>query len=80
MSIPFHRLPLIGLLACSGIVVSAAQANEPAAVEKQEAAASLETTSIEELVSVVRDSIVTIRHTGRDGDEQGLGTGFVIDA
>ena len=80
MSIPFHRLPLIGLLACSGIVVSAAKANEPAAVEKQEAAASLETTSIEELVSVVRDSIVTIRHTGRDGDEQGLGTGFVIDA
>lgn len=40
---------------------------------------SLETTSVEELVSVVRNSIVTIRHTGRDGDQQGLGTGFVVD-
>jgi S1-C subfamily serine protease len=34
---------------------------------------------VEELVSVVRNSIVTIRHTGRDGDQQGLGTGFVVD-
>jgi len=35
---------------------------------------------VEALVSATRDSIVTIRHTGRDGNEQGLGTGFVIDA
>ena len=75
-----HRLPLIWLTVWPGIVVSTALAGGPEAVSEQQAAASIETTSVEELVSVVRDSIVTIRHTGRNGDEQGLGTGFVIDA
>ena len=80
MSTLCHRLPLIWLAVWPGIVVSTALAGGPEVVSEQQAAASIETTSVEELVSVVRDSIVTIRHTGRDGDEQGLGTGFVIDA
>lgn len=47
---------------------------EPAAVE------AIENASVEELVTIVRNSIVTIRHSRRDGGEQGLGTGFVIGA
>ena len=35
---------------------------------------------LETLVSRVRPSVVTIRVQGRDGDELGIGTGFVIDS
>ena len=34
--------------------------------------------SIEELVTTVRPSVVTIRHTGRGVQDAGLGTGFVV--
>ena len=37
-------------------------------------------TSIEELVTTVRSSVVTIRHTGRGGQDAGLGTGFVVSS
>ena len=36
--------------------------------------------SIEELVTTVRPSVVTIRHTGRGGQDAGLGTGFVVSS
>jgi serine protease Do len=36
--------------------------------------------TIEDLARRVRDSIATIRFTGRGGDDQGLGTGFVVAA
>lgn len=76
------RLPLMWVGCWLGTVAWAVLASGPDVVSKEEAVAvaAVETTSIEELVSIVRDSIVTIRHTGRDGDDQGLGTGFVIDA
>lgn len=35
---------------------------------------------VEEVARRVRDSIVTIRHTGRSGKAEGLGTGFVVSA
>ena len=35
---------------------------------------------LEALVSRIRPSVVTIRVQGRDGDQLGIGTGFVIDA
>jgi serine protease Do len=60
--------------------VTSAPSEPSAQAAAQASVAALATTSVEELVSIVRDSIVTIRHTGRDGNEQGLGTGFVIDA
>ena len=87
-----HHLQHVLVLAWAGAVVMMAQVSEPKAAENavaeatpagpasQTPQASLEQTSIEELVSISRDSIVTIRHTGRDGDQQGLGTGFVVDA
>ena len=36
--------------------------------------------SIEELVTTVRPSVVTIRHTGRGAQDAGLGTGFVVSS
>ena len=36
--------------------------------------------SVEELVTTVRPSVVTIRHVGRGGNDAGLGTGFVISS
>ena len=46
----------------------------------QAAAAAEPPASIEALARRVRDSIATIRFTGRGGDDQGLGTGFVVAA
>ena len=34
--------------------------------------------SVEQLVKDVKESIAVILYTGRDGKQQGLGTGFVI--
>ncbi len=42
-------------------------------------AASIANLSTEELTSAIRASLVTIRVRDRDGDELGLGTGFVVD-
>ncbi len=36
--------------------------------------------SVEAIAKRIRDSIVTIRFTGRSGSDQGLGTGFVVAA
>jgi serine protease Do len=37
------------------------------------------TTSVKELAAQVRPSVVVVTYAGRDGAQQGLGTGFVID-
>jgi hypothetical protein len=37
-------------------------------------------TSVEELAKRVRPSVVVVMFEGREGRQQGLGTGFVIDA
>ncbi len=52
-----------------------AWAGEPAASAKDEKASSAE-----ELAKKVRPSIVAIRVSGRDGRQEGLGTGFVVSA
>ena len=39
-----------------------------------------DTKAIQELISQVNESVVTIRVEGRDGNELGIGTGFVIDS
>jgi len=59
------------LWAIVGCVASAtsASAAEPAAPA-----------SVEELTKRVRQSVVVVTFEGREGDQQGLGTGFVIDA
>jgi serine protease Do len=54
-------------------------APEPGVTAEQPAEAPKAST-VEQLVASLRDAVVTIRHTGRNGDEQGLGTGFVVDA
>ena len=36
--------------------------------------------SVEELVTTVRSSVVTIRHVGRGGKDAGLGTGFIVSS
>jgi S1-C subfamily serine protease len=55
-----------------GIVTASAQ---PAAAEPPVAPAS-----VEELAKRVRPSVVVVMFEGREGRQQGLGTGFVIDA
>ncbi len=68
-------LCLIGV-AGTGSVLSADEARE--AVD-QEAVDQAAVVSTEQLIADVRPSLVTIRVQGRDGDQLGIGTGFVID-
>lgn len=53
---------------------SAPGAEEPASAEANAAGPF----TVEEIARRVRDSIVTIRHVGRSGKAEGLGTGFVV--
>ncbi len=58
------------IASCS--VTCGAWAEEPAPPPAQAA-------SVKELAAKVRDSIVVVTYAGREGNQQGLGTGFVID-
>jgi len=56
-------------------------ASAPDAAEPASAAANaVGPFTVEEIARRVRDSIVTIRHVGRSGKAEGLGTGFVVSA
>ncbi|HEY3968763.1 MAG TPA: transglutaminase family protein [Planctomycetaceae bacterium] len=64
-----------------------ALADEPAPRKPQadarvaaELATSPETPSVEQLTEMVRKSVVVVTVTGRDGKQQGLGSGFVVSA
>ncbi|MDX1948610.1 MAG: transglutaminase family protein [Pirellulaceae bacterium] len=63
------RLSLVSLVSLFGSVLLAfpTAADEPAAP------------SVKELAARVKASIVVISHGGREGGQQGLGTGFIID-
>lgn len=54
---------------------TAGEAADPA----RDASESDQKQSREELIAAVRPSVATIEVTGRDGDQVGMGTGFVID-
>ena len=54
-------------------------ADEPKSVQESALAASAQAASVKELAAKVRDSIVVVTYAGREGNQQGLGTGFVID-
>lgn len=65
------RSRVVAWLACVGLFIGSwLSAEEPQPVER----------SVAELAKAARDSIVVVRFTGRDGGDQGLGTGFVISA
>src|SRR5438128_2232277 len=36
--------------------------------------------TVEQIAASARKSVVVVRHTGRDGKQQGLGAGFVVAA
>jgi S1-C subfamily serine protease/regulator of sirC expression with transglutaminase-like and TPR domain len=55
-------------------------AAEPPAEPASSAAAAEMAKSVEELAKQARPSVVVIKVTGRDGSEQGLGTGFVVSS
>lgn len=63
------------LLGCLLLAGGLAQVPAVAAAD-----APLEPPSVEQLVTMVRPAVVTIRHTGRGERDTGLGTGFVISA
>src|SRR5437870_193299 len=48
--------------------------------KKSKKNAPKKTISVEELAEKAKPSIVVILHTGRQGKQAGLGTGFVVDA
>lgn len=77
MSVAFCRLALlfVGAMWFAGGALLAAET--PAAVN---AAADLTPLTVEKLTESARKSIVVITFQGRDGKQQGLGTGFVITA
>ena len=73
------RLRLFFWLAAALSVAGAAwpACADPPALET--APAATPTPSVEKLVERVRRSLVVISFKGRDGEREGLGTGFVID-
>ena len=74
-------LVAVGLaLGPSGLFPRRAFAADPAAAAAAPGAAEPAPESVEAIAKRVRDSIVTIRFSGRGGGDQGLGTGFVIAA
>jgi serine protease Do len=69
------RLRLLFLALCLSLVsVSPAEEPKPAADKPPSEK------TVEQLAESVRKSVVVILYTGRDGKQQGLGTGFVIGA
>jgi serine protease Do len=66
------RLLLAALILPAIVAKGAAAPAEPAKADK--------TSSIEELAKKVRPSVVAITVRGRDGRQEGLGTGFVVSA
>ena len=65
----FCGLFVAGLLLLAGTAGAQPEPQPPAAL-----------TSVEELAKRVRPSVVVVMFEGREGRQQGLGTGFVIDA
>ena len=64
----------------SGLFLRGAFAVDPPPAAAAPGAAEPAPESVETIAKRVRDSIVTIRFSGRGGGDQGLGTGFVIAA
>ena len=73
MSLFPASLRLVTLIALCGCAA-------PAPDSPRKPVASSNTNSIEQLTAAVRNSIVVITHYGRDGQEDGVGAGFVISA
>ncbi|HLJ94427.1 MAG TPA: transglutaminase family protein [Gemmataceae bacterium] len=48
--------------------------------DEEHKAASPPGKSVEQITALARQSVVVIKHAGRDGKQAGLGTGFVVDA
>jgi serine protease Do len=65
------RSLLFAAVVCSVLV--------PAATAQTESTTAPPTATVQQLADKVRDAIVVITFAGRDGNRQGLGTGFVID-
>ncbi|MDZ4686732.1 MAG: trypsin-like peptidase domain-containing protein, partial [Planctomycetaceae bacterium] len=63
-------LRFLSLLACLMVSNTACADELPPAMAK----------TVEQLVAQAKPSIVVITFDGRDGERQGLGTGFVVDA
>jgi regulator of sirC expression with transglutaminase-like and TPR domain len=78
----FRRCSFVILLALSSLALSHVMAqDEPQKkIEKKTPAkkANAKGKSVEELTEYAKQSIVVILYTGREGKQQGLGTGFVI--
>ncbi|MBI3861208.1 MAG: trypsin-like peptidase domain-containing protein [Planctomycetia bacterium] len=70
------------LLALVAGTTNLSRADEPAKAESPAAPVATEPTtlSVEQLTESVRKSVVVVTVTGRDGKQQGLGSGFVVAA
>lgn len=77
----FSRLTLlfaIGTVIAATAPVLPAAADSPAATEVRPANPSLPETGVETLTQTARRSVVVVTVQGRDGLQQGLGSGFVV--
>jgi serine protease Do len=70
---------LWALAAISGLSLSAAS-GAPAKKERKTAAQQFEAVTVEELTRRIRPSVVVVSHFGRDGKQEGVGSGFVISS
>src|SRR5262245_46441368 len=74
-------LPLVSavLLLLGGLASAPAAIADDNAKQPATAAGQAVDSTVADLAKAVRDAVVIIRFAGRDGGEQGLGTGFVIE-
>ncbi|WP_372718240.1 transglutaminase family protein [Novipirellula sp.] len=78
-----HRIRCLDRICCALLMLCligvAGIGSMVSADEAREAVDQAAVVSTEQLIADVRPSLVTIRVQGRDGDQLGIGTGFVID-
>ncbi len=73
-----HRALCVAGMLCLGAACSAVRAQDKVAEDKT--ATEAKALTVEQLAKKARASVVVITVAGRDGEQQGLGSGFVIGA
>src|SRR5690606_28103349 len=69
---------LLASLAAAGSAIAAEEAKSASAIAEKSLVPGVSARQVQEIVQRARESIVIIRFIGRQGQQQGLGTGFVI--
>lgn len=75
---PAPVVPILAMLAVSFAAPALLRAEEPAVAETPAAPRAGDALSVEELTARFSKSVVVVTFQGRDGKQQGLGSGFIL--